>query len=138
MSGLERTQNFNNYLGNNIKRQIHRIKYKHDEDIGIYKKYKDWGFHGWIDHIIKNKSSLLLKKQCDYITINGKKKLDMILRYENIDEDYKKIIDKLNLTIPLSKYNTSNHKNYKSYYNDEIREKIYPYIKKDLIMFGYD
>lgn len=61
----------------------------------------------------------------------------IILRAETLNEDFKQIQDLLNCHIPLPFINTSEHKDYKDYYNINQVEHIRKVFQKDIDMFGY-
>lgn len=69
---------------------------------------------------------------------NSRPLVDFIGYYENIEEDFQYIAQKIGIKTTLKKLNTNTVKgNYVDYYSDEtsaIVEKVY---KKDIKMFGY-
>ena len=79
----------------------------------------------------------MLTDQWSYITIKGQNRLDYLLRKETLNEDYKHLQKELDLKIPLGIYNKSDHDDFKTYYDDELKELIYPYVARDLEKFGY-
>jgi len=63
----------------------------------------------------------------------------IILRYENLNEDFKTIQQMVNQHDPLPMLNTSSKdKGYKQYYNDATREHIRELYKEDFERFNYD
>lgn len=63
---------------------------------------------------------------------------DFIGRFENLQEDFDKICDRLN--IPKQKlphHNKTNHKHYSSYYNKKIKMMADQYYEEDLQKLGY-
>ncbi len=78
---------------------------------------------------------------------NGNVLVDFIGRHENIEEDYRKILQIIeersgmstSRCKPLSRRNTSNPgHDYRWYYNDESIELIRKYYKRDIEEFGYE
>lgn len=70
--------------------------------------------------------------------------LDFIGKFENINEDFKKLCLKIeqhsgitieDKTLPVKK--KTNHKHWKEYYNKDIYQKINKLYKKDFDLFGY-
>lgn len=69
----------------------------------------------------------------------GKIAVDFIGRFENIDEDFKTITDKLNIKRILKKTNTSQRKkDYRDYYDEETKEIVNEVYKKDIQLFNYE
>ena len=77
--------------------------------------------------------------QLDYVSDNdGKILVDFIGKFENLQEDYNQICDKIKIkSFRLEKINQYNHKDYKSYYNDRDIEKVYNLYKRDIEYFDY-
>lgn len=76
--------------------------------------------------------------QLSYITNNkGVIILDDVFRFENIHNDIGTISQKLGVSLNLEKYNTSNHKHYQEYYNDETQEMVRQLYHDDIKMFNY-
>ena len=65
--------------------------------------------------------------------------LDLVLKFENLNEDFNnislKFFNKKNMLLHLNK---SEHKNYREYYDNETKDKIYKYCKKDIEFFKYE
>jgi len=77
--------------------------------------------------------------QLDYlIDENGNIIVDFIGRFENLEEDFNKIIKKLNMPeLKLPILNSSKHEDYKKYYNEETKKIIEKRFKKDIDFFKY-
>lgn len=69
---------------------------------------------------------------------NGKLILDDIFRFEELDLAMKIISKKLHIPLELGMYNTSNHKNYRNYYDDESKDIIENLYKEDIEIFNYE
>lgn len=64
--------------------------------------------------------------------------VDLILRYENLEEDFKKIRDIFNdHTSPLPHRYKTKHDHYRSYYNDHTRKLIAKFFEEDIDLFKY-
>lgn len=77
------------------------------------------------------------KTQLSYIKNNNKIDVNKILRFENLNRDWKEISNRFNLSTNLPKVNKSYHKNYRRYYNKQNRKIIEKYYKEDLDYFNY-
>lgn len=69
---------------------------------------------------------------------NGKCLIDFIGKIENIEEDFKKICNKINIRANLPHINKSKHKNYREYYNEETKNLINKYFAEDIKLFNYE
>lgn len=64
--------------------------------------------------------------------------VDFIGKYENIQEDFDKVCDKIGLgKIELIRENVSVHKDYREYYNEKTKEIIRKAYQKDIELFDY-
>jgi len=60
------------------------------------------------------------------------------IRYENLNEDFKKILEKLNIKGDLPHKNKSNHKHYSEYYDEELIKLVSDKFEKEIKFFGYE
>ena len=64
--------------------------------------------------------------------------VDLILRYENFEEDFKKIRNIFDDHItPLGYENKTDHKHYREYYDDHTRKLVAKYFEEDIDTFKY-
>ena len=112
------------YIKNNSKLNLKKDKY----NLSVQKKvleYLDLGFENWL--INTNH-----KPQTNYT-----KDVDIILKLENIDNDFKQIQNILNVHTPLPHLNTTDRDNYSVYYNSNTIDIVYNKYKDDIKTFGY-
>ena len=90
-------------------------------------------------------STELGKNKCvtpyEYISDNlGNVIVDFVGKYENLNEDYKKICQKLNIQYvepPVYNVNIQKEKDYKKYYDKKAIDMVEKYFQKDLEYFNY-
>ena len=64
--------------------------------------------------------------------------VDYVGRFENLEEDFNVIRDKLKITTRLPKKNVSIRGDYRSAYDNEMIEFVYKHCEKDIKEFGYE
>jgi hypothetical protein len=85
--------------------------------------------------------SVTMRTQKGYLSSkDGKLLTDHICRYENIQEDFNYICDKIGVPhVTLTKINSSkaSQKPYREYYTDEAKELVDNYFAEDISFFNY-
>lgn len=78
--------------------------------------------------------------QLDYLTDNaGNVAVDFIGRFENLEEDYDFLCDKLEIKkLPLQHLNQSTRKDYREAYTAADADKVYKMYQRDIEYFGYE
>ena len=72
-------------------------------------------------------------------TADGEIALDYVGRYEDLQESYNTICERVGLPVSeLSKKNSSEHSGYTRYYDDDLRHRVAEFYKEDLRLFSYD
>lgn len=79
-----------------------------------------------------------LKDQYSWMLLDGEMKMDFIGRFENIDEDWKKLCNLINIEYTeLPRKNYTKHKNYREYYTTKTKNIISKVYSRDIETFNY-
>ena len=130
------TQIFSNYF------KFGFVRNPYDRLVSAYKYAKKWYLH-----FKPNKSVPDFKQFIIEIELQGKYGLqqpwvdgcDFVGRYEHIQKDFSYVCEKIGIpTTSLYKSNTTKHKDYVDFYNDELVELVSTKFKHDIDYFGYE
>ena len=104
----------------------------------LVKQYYLNGFKFFLDNMRLGRTHLK-KQQCEFIMDwRGKSYVDYIGRFENFQEDFNTVCDKIGMDRhQLPHNNVSHHKHYTEYYDDETREIVAEKYARDIEYFGY-
>lgn len=69
--------------------------------------------------------------------IDGNKLVDYVGRFENLDDDFRAVCQRINLDITLPKLNVSNNRPYQTFYTDESKTLVSELWNKDIGLFKY-
>ena len=69
---------------------------------------------------------------------NGKLMVDFIGRFENLENDFRFICNKIGVSTDLPLINKSEHKEFQFYYDDETTEIVKRWFRKDIETFKYE
>lgn len=94
---------------------------------------------GSFEEFVKWRCRKKVRFQKDFIySDSGKLLVDFIGRFENLEIDFQKICDQLNISVSLPKLNASNRRPYQYYYNRNTKELIREHFKPDIELFKYE
>jgi len=81
-----------------------------------------------------------IKSQVSFIMDNGSICMDFICKFENIEDDIKKVMNILSIqyTDKYPHINSSRHKHYMDYYDDDLINIVNNKFSDDFNMLGYD
>lgn len=94
-----------------------------------------------ITDFIINKSSqvhTLLRPQHTFVELDGVNVMDFIGRFENLNEDWNVVREKIGIGKELPHNHRGYKRDYDALYTPETREIIANHYKKDFEMFGYE
>ena len=75
----------------------------------------------------------------DWISVDGKIIVDLVGRYETLDEDWQRVCQALKVEpVPLTRENRVERDNYRSFYNDETRQIIAERFARTIEHSGYE
>ena len=78
-------------------------------------------------------------RQVDFLTDPGGDLLvDFVGYYENLADDFRRVTRRLSLEVELPRLNGSQHRDYRSYYDDATAELVADFWQADIQQFGYD
>ena len=100
---------------------------------------KNSSFKDYLNSILVLDVNVQWDHQHKFVYHNNECLVDFIGRFENLQEDFKIVCDKIGIPrqeLPHS--NKSTHKHYTEYYDDETREIVAEKYAKDIEMFGYE
>ena len=82
------------------------------------------------------------RPQSDYVEMDGYQIVDFIGQYENLQEDWRYVADKIGVsnTLPMIRWNNWPPvvSDYREHYTDELVDIASEYYKKDLELFDYE
>lgn len=127
------------FFAKSLKNNYYDNTYKNDLSQPLYHRYKNRNFKDIVKDIYNNPDFYFIfshyMPQYQYIyDKNMNLMVDLVLKYENLDEDIKKI----NKDIVLPKMNVGEHLPYSYYYDDETKNMIGEIYKKDIELFKYE
>ena len=121
------------FVRNTWDRLVSAYVYRHHHEATTHKrKFKS------LKDFIKNKN-LHTNSQLKFILgNNGKINMDFIGRYENLENDFKTVCDRIGIQCQLPHYNFTKHEHYSKYYDEETVDLVYKKYKKEISHFNYD
>ena len=97
-------------------------------------------FRDFVDKMIEQKlyeTDLHLIPQFKYLVLDDNIAVDSVLHMERLNDEFNELCSKLNIETRLEKRMVSKHKDYRYYYDENTRKKVYDLYQKDFELFGY-
>jgi hypothetical protein len=95
-------------------------------------------FIDWVCSIPDEEMNVHFKQQTDDITIDGRLVPNVVMKLENLTEEWKQLRSRFNWLSELKYHaNKSKKGDYRSYYTDELVEKVKIRFKDDLYLLNY-
>ena len=102
-----------------------------------YSKYKNSSFEEFVMDLDNDSINQEGHTKEQHLMINLDE-VDFIGRFENLNQDFKYVCEKLNIEIEdMPHQNRTNHSEYQNYYNDKTIAKIKELYSKDMELFEY-
>lgn len=116
-----------------ILKEADHVKREFVENMTDFEEYLEW--------VIATKTPYpkgATKLQQDMLVDKSNQLLvDYVGRYETLADDFNQVCRRLQLEATLPHINKSQHRDYRSYYNDRTRQLVADYFQADIALFGY-
>jgi len=102
--------------------------------------FKDWvkRTYGKKDAVYYDKPKMFMP-QTDWITDNKNNiVVDEVIRFENIEDEFSRVLDKINKKVRLPHMKKSGRDDYWLYYDDDTAEIVRKWFYSDIETFGYN
>ena len=110
-----------------MKQQEEHKQHEEVAAIASFREYLDWRLDG--------RKHLQQEYICD---ANGTLMVDFVGRVECMSDDFQEICARIGVEASLPHKNKSSHRDYRDYYDDEMREQVAEHFAEDIERFGYD
>lgn len=104
-------------------------------NLAPYANFQDF-VRGWV-----NEKNIWTKQhfypQSYFVTLDGQLAVDFVGRFENIDEDFATIAQRLGVDARLEHLNSSGKKDYHDYYDEECADIVARVYREDIALFDY-
>lgn len=97
------------------------------------RRKKSWCPDNFRDFVLESNWGNARSQQTEYFPENA-----LILRFENLKQDFKQIQELCNCNEPLPVKNTSHHDAYTSMYDEEMIEEVRRRASDDVVKLGYE
>ena len=99
------------------------------------------GFSAFVDWLSQQDACyrhVVLMPQHEFICLGDRVMVDVLGRFETIEQDYAKIARRIGLNENLPRLNETEHRHYSEYYDDRLRNEAMRIYKRDFEIFGYE
>lgn len=98
---------------------------------------KDMSFDEYLEWRVNEDLSFQYSFLSDNGDLDGEVNLSFIGKYEYLESDFNFIMNELGIDEKIPHYNKSNHRDYKTYYDEKSKKLVENVFKKDIEFFGY-
>lgn len=105
----------------------------------LSRDYENVEFEDWLRKSVIGGMGGLFRKQTDFIMRKGRVLPDIaVYKFEEMEDSWKHICEKLDIEAELPHINTTKHKHYSEYYNDETAYLVKIFDHGTIRMMGYE
>ena len=142
LKNLNKNLNQKTILNNLLKPRAYLLMLEKIMRIFIKNKMRQAAKQGDFEYFVKNFKGKKWENKKFYFDPSGKPWCNFYIRYENLEEDYKKICQYVGISyekLPQTKNKGRKDKtNYSIYYNERTKQIIKDRFAKEINLFGYD
>lgn len=80
----------------------------------------------------------MFQTQMDWINVDGRPAVDLILRFENMEKEYQKVAQHLGIDQDLPHKNRTKREHFKNYFTKETWNIVAEWFQKDIEYLGYE
>jgi hypothetical protein len=137
---LEEKKNLDNYfkfsfVRNPFDRLLSAFQWRHKKKITTPENFNDFIKHTVVANI--NTDRHLMRQHLFLTDSAGENMMSFVGKFENLEEDVKKLSAQINIPITLEKVHSSSDKNYRHFYDEESIKIVNELYAKDMKLFEY-
>ena len=103
----------------------------------LHSKVKPISFEGYIKDVLPNWGMVNFSQRSYVYSPSGVLLVKFLGRFENLENDFEIVCNKIGVNVSLPKINSTAHKHYSEYYNEETKRIVGEIFEKDIKILGY-